>query len=176
MVALPVRGQRFRNPDMREFILFVEEDRHQQEQLIFACAAAGLDQGAFGVIENDWTAIAYLEKARRNEPGAIMPSAIVARWKSSETEGLELLSQIRSDARFSKIRLILSSVNLSEDKRIYAQAVGCEDVLKHPQSTQEWLQLIGHVRSAIPEKNGALRSRTPGELSGGLYAEGAEKN
>lgn len=122
---------------------------------MIAGAAVGLDRGGFQVVEHGLGAFAYLERAKRNEPGAILPSLIVAPLIMSGIDGYEMSKWLKADAHFSGVRLVLHSIKVREGDRLLAEARWCEAAIEKPQLFPEWLEFITRV---LTEKRTTVRS------------------
>lgn len=129
---------------MAATILIVEDEPAIQELVAFTCANSG-----FAVRRAD--SVRAAQQSIRGE----LPDLVILDWMLPDRGGIELLRELRGDARSRQVPVIVLTARGAESDRVMGLDAGADDYVVKPFSPRELVARIRAVfRRRAPEHSG----------------------
>ncbi|WP_353931923.1 response regulator [Okeanomitos corallinicola TIOX110] len=119
-------------------LLIVEDNPDDVELTLLAFSQTGLQENV--VIARDGVeAIDYLFAENRSEP---LPNLILLDLQLPRINGLEVLRQIRANARTRLLPIVILTTSDEESDRLKGYGLGCNSYIRKPVNYEQFLNVI----------------------------------
>ncbi len=135
----------FRRFEMKNFVLFAEDDMIQARVLDLVCKRLGLSASDYAIVSNGLEAISYLERSRAQNSSENKPELVISDLRMPLMDGLDLLTRLRETDAFKTVPVFILTAIWEKKDEMVAKELGCCGFFEKPAGLYKMEELVKQI-------------------------------